>query len=170
MGSFIDLTGKRFGMLVVIERSRNMRDESGWLCRCDCGNEKVIASYPLRKGKTVSCDCRRRMVAPITGRFWGMVSIPDNRDGCWLWTGGKSKVGYGMIREGRRGTPLILAHRFSYELLVGPIPDGLLACHKCDVRNCVNPQHIFIGTHADNTADMMRKGRNRHGNGRRKAA
>lgn len=93
-----------------------------------------------------------------TDSFWARVS--KSRDGCWEWTGAKNKYGYGVICAHRDGAVLRkMAHRFSYELSVGAIPAGLLVCHKCDNRSCVRPSHLFIGSHFDNTADMMAKGR-----------
>lgn len=79
--------------------------------------------------------------------------------GCWLWTGTVSKAtGYGQIGyEGK----MLLAHRASYMAYRGDIPEGIFVCHKCDVRNCVRPDHLFLGTRQDNTDDMMRKRRNR---------
>lgn len=76
--------------------------------------------------------------------------------GCHLWTGKPNHNGYGRIGIGRKD---YLVHRVSYELQVGPIPDGLYVCHKCDVRLCLNPEHLFVGTPKDNLHDMMRKGR-----------
>lgn len=83
---------------------------------------------------------------------------PDS--GCWMWLGSDQGKGYGNVgHEGRTQR----AHRVSYKLFVGPIPDGLHVLHKCDVRLCVNPDHLFLGTNADNVRDMVEKGRNNFG-------
>lgn len=76
--------------------------------------------------------------------------------GCFIWYGAKQKNGYGH-RNVNGKTKLV--HRISYEETFGPIPKGMLVCHSCDNRLCINPQHLFLGTHKDNTNDMMRKGR-----------
>ena len=82
--------------------------------------------------------------APISARFWAKV---DKTETCWLWTGGQS-AGYG--RFGFKGRPNLGAHRFAYELLVGPIPPGLDLDHLCRVRNCVNPDHLEPVTRREN--------------------
>lgn len=78
----------------------------------------------------------------------------DPVKGCWLWQGAKSSWGYGLIRFQGRTTG---THRIMYEYFFGPL-GTLDACHKCDVKNCVNPFHIFVGTDKDNFADAYKKG------------
>lgn len=80
--------------------------------------------------------------------------IPVTESGCWIWIANIIKTGYGVI--GVKGK-MRLAHRTAWELYVDPIPEGIFVLHKCDVRSCVNPNHLFLGTHQDNMADMMKK-------------
>lgn len=84
---------------------------------------------------------------------------------CWVWEGARvsgAKKGYGVVSF--KGKPH-LSHRVSWILFVGPVPNGLCVCHSCDVKDCVNPKHLFLGTHTDNMRDMESKGRSIHPKG-----
>jgi len=94
--------------------------------------------------------------APVADRILASIE-PDTNGGCWLWLGRLNREnGYGAISIGGRQHAV---HRASYVAFVRDIPEGLIVCHKCDVPSCVNPDHLFVGTHKDNAADRDRKGR-----------
>jgi HNH endonuclease len=89
-------------------------------------------------------------------RFFSRVNLPENPEDCWVWWGTKSNRGYGELKVSGK---VIRAHRFSWELHVGPIPEGLLIRHTCDNPSCVNPSHLLLGTDAMNAADRKLRGR-----------
>jgi hypothetical protein len=94
----------------------------------------------------------RKKGRSVEERFYDFA-LPEPNSGCWIWTGALYGSGYGCFLRQQ-------AHRVAWELHNGSIPDGLLVCHRCDFRPCVNPEHLFIGTQSDNLNDMHAKGRN----------
>ena len=93
----------------------------------------------------------------IADRLWAKVAKTDE---CWEWTGYIKPNGYASLYDPHTGTKQYI-HRISWELHNGgPIPDGMMVCHRCDNRRCVRPDHLFLGTARDNVVDQTSKGRN----------
>jgi hypothetical protein len=94
-------------------------------------------------------------MASLLERFLSKV---DTSGDCWMWTASRGRHGYGQLST-RHGAAPAKAHRVSFELFSGPIPDGLEVCHSCDTPSCVRPSHLFLGTHHENILDAAAKGR-----------
>lgn len=90
--------------------------------------------------------------------FLSKISIPNDRNACWEWKDACSSNGYGNYRLGKKK---VRPHRVSYWIFKGEIPEGMLICHQCDNKICVNPDHLFLGSPKENMKDMVAKGRNR---------
>jgi hypothetical protein len=97
---------------------------------------------------------------PTDERFWAKV---QKTDGCWLWTAATNEKGYGVFCVDKKTNDIQLAHRVSYRMHYGEIPDNLFVCHHCDNPTCCNPSHLFIGTPDDNMQDKVLKDRQTKG-------
>ncbi|WP_107327480.1 HNH endonuclease [Agrobacterium pusense] len=118
-----------------------------------------MRSRSCSRGCNTTLGQRNRKWPSKAERFWSKVDrAPGHgRNGdCWPWQGAMLPDGYGHFRDGDKVRP---AHVVSYELENGPLPEGMNGLHSCDYRRCVNPSHIFAGTHQDNMSDMVAKGR-----------
>jgi hypothetical protein len=126
-----------------------------------CGRAFICfatSSKAARSRKHCSYECFQKL-RDSTSReiFMSRVQVTE---GCWLWTGWINSCGYGQLYARNK---LVRAHRVSWEIHCGPIPDGLCVLHTCDNRPCVRPDHLFLGTNADNVADREAKGRTPRG-------
>lgn len=115
----------------------------------------------LLKGESLQTPIRTGLPKGTDAERLAALSRRDE-NGCLVWTGRVHPTGYGGIYCQRRGKN-VGAHRLSYEVHVGPIPRGWVVCHRCDNPLCIEPSHLFVGTHADNVADRVAKRRSARG-------
>lgn len=138
-------------------------EDSGWTvlgpgsrlyyvrARCECGTVRDVVKAQVKSGRSRSCGCRSGNGLSPAERFYRYVA--RQRNGCWNWTGGTTK-GYGSFSA--VGRKKVYAHRFSWELHRGPIPDGLVIDHLCRNTRCVNPDHLEPVTQLENVRRAVR--------------
>jgi len=124
-------------------------------------NIGVIMKKQLRKKKCIFClkefSGQHHNVHHCSGKCYIHYNVKKNNvTKCWIWLGNQNVQGYGKFTKNKK---TLAAHRYSYESFVENIPEGKFVLHKCDVRLCCNPKHLFLGSHADNVRDMHAKNR-----------
>lgn len=118
---------------------------------------RLATSKDGRRPDCKACSGKPARVVTVEERYWSKV---DKSGDCWLWQAStNTNNGYGRFWANKEAGHT-LAHRFVWELVNGPIPDGMEVCHSCDTPACVRPEHLFLGSHSDNIADCVAKGRN----------
>lgn len=157
----IDLTGKKFNMLNVIGFHEQRKYIKYWKCQCDCGNIVIVCGSNVKRN--FSCGCLRGLKHVPTEMCLSTLKdkfnkcLKENSNGCMEWQKGRDKNGYGIAVSIR--FKINRAHRLSWFLNHGSLPENKWVLHKCDNPSCCNIDHLFLGDGKENSDDMIRKGR-----------
>lgn len=124
-------------------------------CTCINSTKKIYKEYPC---EFCGILCKKQSIRALCSLKCRLLGNIENKDDCMLWKGKIGIDGYGQIMINKKRQRV---HRISYETFKGNIPQGLYMCHTCDTPSCINPDHLFPGTHEENMQDMANKGRAR---------
>lgn len=147
------MVGNTFQELTVLEfLGRNKSGRPICRCRCSCGSVTTRRADSIATGRTSCCGCKTgRPRIDMVARFWSMVS---KRESCWVFDTSR----YGKLTSPPPTKRCLSAHRLSWALHFGKVPDGLFVCHKCNNKACVRPDHLYLATPKQNHSDAIRDG------------
>lgn len=146
----------------MISHSESIAKLAAAYCKASAAQDSHAEAVLVKQVVALTRKHSNKKAVSVTDAFMSRVAFGSTD--CWYWVGARSDIGYGTLTSAREhyGLGELMAHRIAWSLFNGPIPAGLKVLHKCDVRSCVNPDHLFLGTQRDNVQDMFTKGRDNH--------